>query len=92
MRKLGNILWGVVLIVIGVILTLNALEITEYAYLTLFAKTVFCHLPIRTGSVIAITTPIIPSVISTSDNVNAFLVIIFSLMSLSATVTDSNIS
>ena len=29
MRKLGNILWGVVLIVIGVILTLNALEITD---------------------------------------------------------------
>lgn len=29
MRKLGNTLWGVVLVVIGVILTLNALEITN---------------------------------------------------------------
>lgn len=29
MRKLGNMLWGIVLVVIGVILTLNALEITN---------------------------------------------------------------
>ena len=29
MRKLGNTLWGIVLIIIGVILTLNALEITN---------------------------------------------------------------
>ena len=29
MRKLGNTLWGIVLVIIGVILTLNALEITN---------------------------------------------------------------
>lgn len=29
MRKIGNTLWGIVLIIIGVILTLNALEITN---------------------------------------------------------------
>ena len=29
MRKLANTLWGIVLVVIGVILTLNALEITN---------------------------------------------------------------
>ena len=29
MRKIGNTLWGIVLVVIGVILTLNALEITN---------------------------------------------------------------
>ena len=29
MRKLGNTLWGIVLVVIGLILTLNALEITN---------------------------------------------------------------
>ena len=27
MRKIGNTLWGIVLVIIGVILTLNALEI-----------------------------------------------------------------
>ena len=29
MRKIGNTLWGIVLVIIGVILTLNALEITN---------------------------------------------------------------
>ena len=29
MRKLGNTLWGIVFIIIGVILTLNALDITD---------------------------------------------------------------
>ena len=29
MRKLGNTLWGIVLVVIGVILALNALRITD---------------------------------------------------------------
>lgn len=29
MRKLGNTLWGIVLVIIGIILTLNALEITN---------------------------------------------------------------